>query len=40
MMPSHAAGGSPTLIQRVIRFCAQNRALTLLGVAVLCAMAF
>jgi len=39
MIPAHAAGGSPTLIQRVIRFCAQNRALTLLGVAVLCALA-
>jgi len=35
-----ASGGKPTLVQRVIRFSAYNRALTLLGVAVLCAAAF
>ena len=40
MNPAHASGGKLTLIQRVIRACAQNRALTLLGVAVLCAAAF
>src|SRR5512133_2141933 len=38
---SHPAplGGKLTLIQRVIAFCAHNRALTLLGVAVVCALA-
>jgi Cu(I)/Ag(I) efflux system membrane protein CusA/SilA len=34
------AAGKPTLVQGVIDFCARNRALTLLGVAVLCAAAF
>ena len=40
MNSAHASGRKLTLIQRVIRACAQNRALTLLGVAVLCAAAF
>ncbi len=40
MIPAHPPGGNLSPIQRLIRFCAQNRALTLLGVAVLCAMAF
>ena len=40
MNHSAPSGGNLTLIQRVIRACAQNRALTLLGVAVLCAAAF
>ena len=40
MNPSPVSRGNLTLIQRVIRACAQNRALTLLGVAVLCAAAF
>jgi len=40
MNPAHSAGGKLTFIQRVIKFCAENRALTLIGVAVLCALAF
>ncbi|NTU60415.1 MAG: efflux RND transporter permease subunit, partial [Deltaproteobacteria bacterium] len=41
-MNPHGAAVDPanlTFVQRVIAFCARNRALTLLGVAVLCAVA-
>jgi len=40
MNPSGVTHGKVSLIQRLIRACAQNRALTLLGVAILCALAF
>jgi Cu(I)/Ag(I) efflux system membrane protein CusA/SilA len=41
-MNPHGAAVDPenlTFIQKIIRFCAHNRALTLLGVAVVCALA-